>query len=238
MRSDGRKNNELRCVRFQRGYLKYALGSCLAEMGDTKVICTASLEEKTPLFLKGTGKGWVTAEYGMLPASCSDRIPREASRGRPSGRTQEIQRLIGRSLRAVTSLEKLGERTIWIDTDVIQGDGGTRTAAISGSFLAMADAVLKLQKRGIFIDTPIKDFVGAVSVGMVRGEPMLDLCYEEDSGADVDFNVVMTGAGQFIEVQGTAEKAPFSRENLNALINLAGEGIARIVEIQKQCLGS
>ena len=211
MRPDGRKNSQIRKMTIHKGYLKHASGSCLIEMGHTKVLCSATVEEKVPAFLKGKGKGWLTAEYGMLPASCSQRISREVSKGRPSGRTHEIQRLIGRSLRAVVDLEKLGERTIWIDADVIQGDGGTRTASITGGFIALEQAVEKLMREGALTENPIRDYVAAISVGIVGGIPLLDLCYEEDSTAEVDMNVVMTGGGKFVEVQGTAEGNPFGR---------------------------
>lgn len=234
MRSDGRKNNELRKVVIKASFLKYALGSCLIEMGDTKVICTASVEEKVPPFLKKAGKGWVTAEYGMLPASCSERIPREAAKGKPSGRTHEIQRLIGRSLRSVVDTTKLGERTLWVDADVIQGDGGTRTAAITGSFIALVEACEKLRKAGLLLEQPIKDFVAAVSVGIVGGTPLLDLSYLEDSQADVDMNVVMTGSGKFVEVQGTAEGGAFSKAQLDKLLALAKKGLGELIELQKK----
>lgn len=234
MRSDGRKTSELRKISIRKGFLKNALGSCLIEMGDTKVLCAASIEEKVPIFLRNQGKGWLTAEYGMLPASCTERIPRESSKGRPSGRTQEIQRLIGRSLRAVVDFKKMGERTFWIDADVIQGDGGTRTAAITGGFLALLDAVEKLIKRGLLSESPIVDHVAAVSVGIVDGHPVLDLCYEEDSKAHVDMNVVMTGAGKFVEIQGTAENKPFAKKEMDQLLSLAKKGISELIEIQKK----
>ena len=233
-RCDGRGWDELRTIKIKRNYLKYALGSCLIEMGNTKVVCSASLEEKVPRFLKDTGKGWVTAEYGMLPASCTERIQREVSRGHVSGRTHEIQRLIGRSLRAICDLTKLGERAIWIDCDVIQGDGGTRTAGITGSWIALNDAVARLLKDGKITENPVIDHVAAVSVGIVNGHPALDLCYEEDSKAEVDMNVVMTGSGQFVEVQGTAEHKPFGEKDLTGLIRLARKGIAELVTIQKR----
>lgn len=203
-------------------------------MGDTRVICAASLEEKVPPFLKDQGKGWVTAEYGMLPASCTERIVREASRGKLSGRTQEIQRLIGRSLRAVIDLEALGERSLWIDSDVIQGDGGTRTAAITGSFVALAEAVEKLLKKKILLRNPIRDYIAAVSVGWVKGEALLDLNYEEDSHAEVDMNVVMTGKGKLVEIQGTAERHPFSKKEMDRLLVLAQKGIKELVRLQRK----
>lgn len=233
MRMNGRRPAQLRKVTIRKGYLKYALGSCLIEMGNTRVICSASLEEKVPLFLKDKGKGWVTAEYGMLPASCTERIAREASKGRLSGRTQEIQRLIGRSLRAVTDLEALGERSLLIDADVIQGDGGTRTAAITGSFIALAQAVEKLRDEKVILRNPLRDYVAAVSVGWVDGKPLLDLNYEEDSRAEVDMNVVMTGKGKLVEIQGTAERHPFSKKEMDRLLSLASRGIAELIRIQK-----
>lgn len=232
MRPDGRRADQLRKVTIRKGYLRYALGSCLIEMGETRVICSASLDEKVPLFLKDKGKGWVTAEYGMLPASCTERIAREAAKGKLSGRTQEIQRLIGRSLRAVVDLEALGERALWIDADVIQGDGGTRTAAITGSFVALAQAVEKLMKQKVLFRNPIRDYVAAVSVGLIDGAPCLDLNYKEDSRAAVDMNVVMTGKGKLVEVQGTAEGHPFSKKEMDRLLLLAQKGIAELVRIQ------
>ena len=233
MRPDGRRNNQLRKIKIRKGYLKFALGSALIEMGDTRVICSASLDEKVPPFLKGKGKGWVSAEYGMLPASCTERIAREAAKGKLSGRTQEIQRLIGRSLRAVTDLEALGERSLWIDADVIQGDGGTRTAAITGSFVALGEAIEKLMKRNVLCKNPLRDYVAAVSVGTVEGEPRLDLMYEEDSRAEVDMNIVMTGKGKLVEVQGTAEGHPFTKKEMAALLTLAENGIAQLVRLQQ-----
>jgi len=221
-------------VTLRKGYLKYALGSALIEMGSTRVICAASLEEKVPPFLKDQGKGWVTAEYGMLPASCTERIAREASRGKLSGRTQEIQRLIGRSLRAVIDLEALGERSLWIDADVIQGDGGTRAAAITGSFVALTEAVEKLLKEKVLLKNPIRDYVAAVSVGCVNGGALLDLDYEEDARAEVDMNVVMTGKGKLVEIQGTAERHPFSKKEMDRLLTLAEKGIAELIRIQKR----
>jgi ribonuclease PH len=232
VRIDGRGLDKIRKVQITRNYLKFAEGSCLIEMGNTKVICTASVEETVPPFLKGSGTGWVTAEYGMLPRSCAQRIPR----GKDSGRTYEIQRLVGRSLRTVTEMRELGERTIWLDCDVIQGDGGTRTAAITGSFIALADALIKLKKSGLLQKIPIRDFVAATSVGIVGGQLLLDLCYEEDSKAEVDMNVVMTGSGEFIEVQGTAERKPFKKEQMDELLSLAQKGISDLVEVQKGLL--
>lgn len=236
IRSDGRAADKLRKISITRNYMKYAEGSCLIELGNTKVVCTASVEEKVPPFLRNTGTGWVTAEYGMLPRSCQTRIPREGLKGRASGRTYEIQRLVGRSLRAVVELEPLGERTIWIDCDVLQGDGGTRTAAITGSFVALADALKKLKKDGAVPKNPIMDFVAATSVGIFEGVPILDLTFEEDSKAQVDMNVVMTGNGRIVEVQGTAEKEPFSEEQLLGLLTLARKGIAQLIETQKKHL--
>lgn len=234
MRHDGRKPNQLRRIKIKKGVLKHASGSCLIEMGDTKVICSASVEEKVPPFLKGQGKGWVTAEYGMLPASCTERIARESSKGKPSGRTQEIQRLIGRSLRSIVDMKKLGERTIWIDADVIQGDGGTRTASITGGFIALAIAIEKLMKAGLLQENPLQDYVAAISVGMVSGTPALDLCYVEDSKAEVDMNFVMTGSGKFVEIQGTAEGKPFSKRDMDSLTALAQKGIETLVSYQKK----
>jgi ribonuclease PH len=228
LRPDGRRPDQLRPVSVTRDYLRHPEGSVLVEFGDTKVICTASVEDKVPPFLKGKGQGWVTAEYGMLPRSTNTRMSRE--RSGPSGRSQEIQRLVGRSLRAVVDMGKLGERTIWVDCDVIQADGGTRTAAITGAFVAVADAIAALGKAAA--TTSIRDCVAAISVGMVGGRPVLDLNYAEDSTAEVDMNVVMTGAGAFVEVQGTAEQTPFSKERLDELIVLAGAGIGRLIELQ------
>jgi len=236
-RRGNRSKNSLRKARITRNYIKYAEGSCKIEMGDTKVVCTASVENKVPHFLRNKGTGWVTAEYGMIPRSCNTRMQREATRGRPGGRTQEIQRLIGRSLRAVVDLKELGERTIWIDCDVIQADSGTRCASITGSFLALYDAIEKMKKDGIIgASGVIKDFVAAVSVGVINGKEYLDLDYEEDAAADVDMNVVMTGGGKFIEVQGTAEKEPFDRAKLDRLLDLAKQGIAELVRIQQKAL--
>ena len=236
MRADNRPADALRQVRLTRNYTKHAEGSVLVEFGDTKVICTASVEESVPPFLKGKGQGWVTAEYGMLPRSTGSRMRREAASGKQSGRTQEIQRLIGRSLRAVIDLEKLGERQIQIDCDVIQADGGTRTASITGAYVALADAIDKLLAAGKLAANPLRDQVAAVSVGIVDGVPLLDLDYVEDSGCETDMNVVMTGDGRFVEVQGTAEGVPFSREEMNALLVLAEKGIAELVLLQRQAL--
>ncbi len=236
MRIDGRANNKLRPVKLTRHYNKYAEGSCLIELGATKVVCTATVEAKVPPFLKGKGSGWISAEYGMLPRSCAQRIPREAARGRIGGRTYEIQRLIGRSLRAVVDLRKLGERTIWIDCDVLQGDGGTRTASITGGFVALTDCLEKLRKDNLFDKIPLKDYVAATSVGVCSGKLLLDLSYKEDSRACVDMNVVMTGKGNFVEVQGTAEGEPFSKSQMENLLSLARKGIKELIEIQKKAL--
>ena len=217
--------------------MMHAEGSVLIEAGRTRVICTASVEDRVPQFLRNTGKGWVTAEYGMLPRATNTRTQREASAGKVGGRTQEIQRLIGRSLRSVTNLPALGERTIWIDCDVIQADGGTRTASITGAFVALALALEKLRERDVIKKIPLSDYVAAVSVGIVDGEPLLDLAYDDDSRADVDMNVVKTGDGRFIEVQGTAEAAPFGRESLIRLLALADGGIAQLVEKQRAIVG-
>ena len=232
-RPSGRQANQLRKVAITRHYTKHAEGSVLIEFGDTRVICTASVEERVPGFLKGKGQGWLTAEYGMLPRSTNTRSDREAARGKQSGRTQEIQRLIGRSLRAVVDMTTLGERTIQIDCDVIQADGGTRTASITGAWVAVRDAVDGLIKSGALAVNPIRDHVAAVSVGMFRGSPVLDLDYAEDSNCDTDMNIVMTGAGKFIEVQGTAEGAAFTRAEMDALLALAGDGIADLVRLQR-----
>jgi len=236
IRQDGRKSNELRKLKITKNYIKYAEGSCLVELGNTKVIATASVEDGVPHFLRGSGKGWVTAEYGMIPRSCKSRVSREASKGKLGGRTHEIQRLIGRSLRSVTDMTKLGERTIWLDCDVIQADGGTRCASITGSFVALALALEKMKKDRLLQTVPLSDYVAAISVGIIEGQAVIDLNYEEDSKAEVDMNVVMTGAGKFIEVQGTAEREPFGKEDLNKLISLAQKGIEDIIHIQKNIL--
>ncbi|TAK86947.1 MAG: ribonuclease PH [Betaproteobacteria bacterium] len=237
MRPSGRKPDELRAVRIQRGYTRHAEGSVLVEFGDTRVLCTASVEERVPPFLKDSGRGWVTAEYGMLPRSTNTRTEREAARGRQSGRTQEIQRLIGRALRAVVDLSAVGPRTLQIDCDVLQADGGTRTAAITGAFVALHDAFTWLQKKNLLVRLPIRDFVAAVSVGVHEGAAVLDLDYAEDSACGCDMNVVMTGSGRFVEVQGTAEGETFSREEMDALLKLAQTGIAQLVAHQKRALG-
>lgn len=233
MRSDGRKNNELRAVRIMPSYIKTADGSVLIEMGATRVICTAKLEERVPPFLRNSGKGWITAEYGMLPGSSHDRIGRESSRGKVGGRTHEIQRLIGRSMRAIADLKSLGERTIWIDCDVIQADGGTRTASITGAYIALVEASRGWLARGLMIRDPIRDSVAAVSIGIVNGKILLDLCYEEDSHAEVDMNFVMTGSGKFIEVQGTAESAPFTKKQMERMAEIAQSGIKQLMKAQK-----
>lgn len=236
-RVDGRQPGDLRPIRITRNYTRHAEGSVLIEVGDTKVICTASVEDRPPQFLKGEGKGWVTAEYGMLPRATGVRTPREATRGKVGGRTHEIQRLIGRSLRAVVDLPALGERTIWIDCDVIQADGGTRTASITGAFIAMADALHKLKEQGTISRMPVTDFIAATSVGRLDGELILDLCYEEDSAAEVDMNIVMTGSGSFVEVQGTGEEASFTRQDMDSMIDLAVQGISDLISSQKEVLG-
>ncbi|TMH80990.1 MAG: ribonuclease PH [Betaproteobacteria bacterium] len=237
MRPSRRKPDELRPVAIDRHYTRHAEGSVLVAFGDTRVICTASVEEGVPGFLRGRSQGWVTAEYGMLPRATHTRTDREAARGKQSGRTQEIQRLIGRSLRAVTDLEKLGERTVKLDCDVIQADGGTRTASVTGAFVALHDAVATLLERGILAASPIRDFVAAASVGLFGGVPVLDLDYAEDSECETDMNVVMTGSGGFVEVQGTAEGAPFSAAQMDALLALAKRGIAELIAKQKAALG-
>jgi ribonuclease PH len=234
MRTDKRKAAELRPVEIIPNYLKTAEGSALIKVGNTHVLCAASVEDSAPPFLRNTGKGWVTAEYAMLPRATAKRTPREVAKGRQSGRTHEIQRLIGRSLRAVVDMAALGERTVILDCDVIQADGGTRTAAITGAFVALALAIKQLRDFGALKKSPIQDYVAAVSVGLVGGEPMLDLCYEEDSQADVDMNVVLTGGGKFIEVQATAEHAPFDDAQMGQLTALARSGIERLVELQRQ----
>ena len=237
MRPSGRAVDELRQVRITRGFTRHAEGSVLVEFGETRVLCTASVEERVPPFVKGSGRGWVTAEYGMLPRSTNTRMQREAAAGRQSGRTQEIQRLIGRSLRAVTDLALLGERTIQIDCDVLQADGGTRTASITGAFVAVHDAVSRLRAARLIEGDPLRDHVAAVSVGVYRGAPVLDLDYAEDSDCDTDMNVVMTGRGGIVELQGTAEGEPFGREQLDAMVDLAAAGIRQLVRAQRDALG-
>jgi len=236
LRTDGRKPKEMRPLKITPSYIKTADGSVLIEMGDTRVICTAKLEERVPPFLRNSGKGWMTAEYGMLPGSSQQRIGRESSRGKVGGRTHEIQRLIGRSLRAIADLKSLGERTVWIDCDVIQADGGTRTAAITGAYIALAEAARGWLQRGMIDVTPLKDSVAAVSIGIVDGKIFLDLCYEEDSKADVDMNFVMTGSGKFIEVQGTAESAPFTKKQMERMAEIAQGGIKELLKAQKKVI--
>lgn len=234
-RTDGRQADEIRPVKITRDFIIHAEGSVLIEVGNTKVICTATIEDKVPPFLRGQGTGWITAEYSMLPRATEVRNPRESSRGRVGGRTHEIQRLIGRSLRSVVDLKALGERTIWIDCDVIQADGGTRTAAITGSFIALVDALRKLQdttNEGLALN----DYLAAISVGIVDGEPLLDLCYTEDYSAQVDFNVVMTGTGKIVEVQGTAEESPFTKDEMEQLLMLAEKGINQLIDMQREVL--
>lgn len=237
-RVDGRSPEELRPVEMTLGFMPNAEGSCLVSMGDTRVICTATLENTVPRWMQGRGVGWVTAEYSMLPRSTNERVPREVNKGRPSGRTQEIQRLIGRSLRAVTDMKLLGERTVWIDCDVLQADGGTRTASITGAFVALASAFATLEAKGDLQHSPLIDSVSAVSVGIVGGAPCLDLNYAEDSTAQVDMNVVMTGAGRIVEVQGTAEQGAFERSELDRMLDLATKGIAQLSGYQEQALGA
>jgi ribonuclease PH len=236
-RTDGRSTSALRPTKITPGFLAHAEGSVLIEVGRTRVICAASIEDRVPSFLRNTGKGWVTAEYGMLPRATSTRTQREASAGKVGGRTQEIQRLIGRSLRSVTKLSDIGERTIWIDCDVIQADGGTRTASITGGFVALALALQRMKELALIRDVPLTDFVAATSVGIVDGEALLDLAYDEDSRAEVDMNFVKTGAGKFIELQGTAEGQPFDRRALDALMELADTGIKQLIEIQRSIVG-
>jgi ribonuclease PH len=236
MRPSQRKSDQLRAIRITRHYTKHAEGAVLIECGDTKVICTASVEERVPPHKKGSGEGWVTAEYGMLPRSTGERMSREAAKGKQSGRTQEIQRLIGRSLRAVVDLGKLGERTITLDCDVIQADGGTRTASITGAYVALHDAVSSLMQKGLVKENPLRDSVAAISVGIHQGTPVLDLDYLEDSDCDTDMNVVMLGSGHFVEVQGTAEGHPFSREEMDTLLELAKHGITQLSDLQRKAL--
>ncbi|HEX9830203.1 MAG TPA: ribonuclease PH [Thermodesulfobacteriota bacterium] len=236
MRTDGRKADELRPVKITRGTMKYPEGSALIEMGETKVICTATIEESVPPFLRETGKGWITAEYSMLPRSTKSRNARDAVRGRVGGRSQEIQRIVGRALRAVVNMDKLGERTIIVDCDVFQADGGTRTASITGAFVALTDAVQYLLRDGILQENPIIDFVAAVSVGMIDGKAVLDLNYEEDSKAELDMNVAMTASRLLVEVQGTAERKPFSKDELSQMINIAEKGILKLIAKQKEIL--
>jgi len=236
LRQDGRLSNGIREIKIKTGYIKYAEGSCLFEVGNTKLICTATVEDGVPPFLKGRGTGWITSEYGMLPRSCQKRVSRESTRGRKNGRTHEIQRLIGRVLRAVVNTDVLGERTIFMDCDVIQADGGTRCAGVTGGFVALCLALDHLKKRGVFSSLPIEHFVAAISVGVVGGKAYLDLTYEEDSRAEVDMNVVMTESGKFVEVQGTAEREPFSRAQMDEMLKLARKGIEKLIGKQKTAL--
>ena len=237
-RIDGRRRDQIRPVKVTRNFTKHAEGSVLIEMSDTKVICTASVEEKVPPFLKGKGTGWVTAEYAMLPRATHDRSPRESVKGKQGGRTLEIQRLVGRALRAVIDTGRLGERTIWIDCDVIQADGGTRTASITGSFIALADAITVLKKKDLLKVNPLTDYLAAISIGKVGGQVMVDLAYEEDSHAEVDLNLVMTGAGQYVEVQGTAERTPFNKKDMDEFLDLGWGAIRELVDLQKSLIGA
>lgn len=237
MRVDGRRYDEMRRVEIVRNYIKHAEGSVYIGVGDTKVICTATVEDRVPPFMRGTGKGWITAEYAMLPRATQTRTVREASKGKLGGRTMEIQRLIGRSLRSVVDLTAIGERTIWLDCDVIQADGGTRTASITGAFVAMVDAFRKLIEEGAISTFPVKDLLAATSVGIVDGQPSLDLRFEEDSVAQVDMNVVMTGTGKFVELQGTGEESPFSSEQLFQLLDLARRGIQQLIQYERELFG-
>lgn len=237
MRFDKREFNEIRDVKITRDYLMHPYGSVLIEIGNTKIICTAMIDDRVPHFLKGSNSGWITSEYSMLPGSTGKRKIRDSTRGRIDGRSQEIQRLIGRSLRSVVDLKKVGERTVWIDCDVIQADGGTRTASITGAFVAMADAFYKLYKEKKISSIPLRDFVAAVSVGIGKDGPILDLCYQEDSKAIVDMNIVMTGKGNFIEIQGTGEEDTFTRQELNKLLDLGEKGNRELIELQRKALG-
>ncbi len=236
MRSYGRKGNGIRPVSLKKGYLKFADGSCLIEMGNTKVVCAASIESGVPHFLRDSGRGWVTAEYGMLPRSCASRTPRESTRGKVGGRTHEIQRLIGRSLRTAVDMKELGERTIWVDADVLQGDGGTRCAAITGSFVALCEAFKQMKEDGRIDRIPLKDYVAAISVGIVENRVVVDLDYEEDSRAEVDMNLVMTGRGRYIEVQGTAEREPFDIKTMNEMMSKGTNAIKKLIAMQKKAL--
>jgi ribonuclease PH len=238
LRQDGRMEGQIRPVKISRDFIKYAEGSVLIEMGGTKVICTASIEEKVPPFLKDKGRGWVTAEYAMLPRATQDRTQREAVKGRQGGRTLEIQRLVGRSLRAVTDMAEMGERTVWIDCDVIQADGGTRTASITGAFIALADAFAVLKRKNLIKKRPLTDYLAAISIGKVGGQIMVDLAYEEDSLAEVDMNLVMTGRGRYVELQGTAERAPFEKKDLDEFVAVGWRAIQDLVALQKELVGS
>jgi ribonuclease PH len=236
-RIDGRRRDQIRPVKITRDFIKHAEGSVLIEMGDTKVICTASVEEKVPPFLRDKGRGWVTAEYAMLPRATHDRSPRESVKGKQGGRTLEIQRLVGRALRAVVDTTRLGERTIWIDCDVIQADGGTRTASITGAFIALADAVGVLKRKDLIKKHPLVDFLAAISVGKVGGRVLVDLAYEEDSQAEVDLNLVMTGSGRYVEIQGTAERTPFEKKDMDEFLDLGWGAIRELVDLQKSLIG-
>ncbi|WP_347862632.1 ribonuclease PH [Salimicrobium sp. PL1-032A] len=238
MRTDERKVKELRAIKIETDYIKHPEGSVLIEFGDTKVICNASIEDRVPPFLRGQGKGWITAEYAMLPRATETRNIRESSKGKVSGRTMEIQRLIGRSLRSVIDLEAIGERTIWVDCDVIQADGGTRTASITGAYIAVVHALGKLVDKGKIKELPVEDYLAAISVGVVDGEEIVDLCYEEDSKADVDMNIVMTGEGEFVEIQGTGEEATFSMQQLTTMLDLSSEAIHELMLRQKEAIGT
>jgi ribonuclease PH len=237
LRVDGRKHDEMRRVEIVRDYIKHAEGSVYISVGDTKVICTATVEDRVPPFMRGTGKGWITAEYAMLPRATQTRTVREASKGKLGGRTMEIQRLIGRSLRSVVDLTAIGERTLWLDCDVIQADGGTRTASVTGAFVAMADAFRKLTEEGVISSFPVKDLLAATSVGIVDGQTYLDLCFEEDSAAQVDMNVVMTGTGKFVELQGTGEESPFTSDQLVQMLDLARRGIQQLIQYERKLFG-
>jgi ribonuclease PH len=236
-RPDGRRPDELRPVTITTGFIEHAEGSALIKAGETEVICTASVEDKVPRFLKGTRKGWVTAEYAMLPRATRERMPRESSRGRPSGRSQEIQRLVGRALRVVVDMTTFGEQTIWIDCDVIKADGGTRCASITGAYVALVQALGWIRENGVLVNPPLTGMVAAVSVGTVNGEPVLDLSYDEDSSASVDMNVIRTDSGEYVEVQGTAEKTPFSRNDLGGLLDLADAGTDELFALQREAVG-
>jgi len=237
MRIDGRKEDEIRKVKVTRNFISTAEGSVLIELGNTRVICNATIEEKVPQFLKDKNTGWITAEYSMLPRATQVRTSRESSVGRVSGRTHEIQRLIGRSLRSVVNLDLIGQRTIWVDCDVIEADGGTRTASITGAFICLCDAIRSATEKGIITKNPVRDYLAAVSVGVVKGVPLLDLCYQEDSSAEVDMNIVMTGSGNIVEIQGTAEGVPFPQSTLDSLMLLGRTGINLLVEVQKEQIG-
>ncbi len=237
-RIDGRANDALRNIKITPGYLAFAEGSVLIEVGMTKVLCAVTVEERVPAWMRGEKRGWITAEYSMLPRSTLTRTPRESAKGRPSGRTLEIQRLIGRSLRATVDMEALGERTLTVDCDVLQADGGTRTASVTGAYVALCQALQGLVRKGLLHRAPVKTAVAATSVGIVDGEYLLDLCYEEDFHADVDFNLVMTAEGEFVEVQGTAEKAPFSRQRMDSLLALGSKGIRELLAVQRQVIQS